>query len=79
MCHIVCVFDTDTGENIIRDDIMDQRLLENICKRDMPEIRCASDTKLEMSGTITVQLCTGELRNLVAFGVLDKVTMPVII
>lgn len=38
MNPVICVFDIGSGPNLIRDDGLDQRSLDNVPQRDMPEI-----------------------------------------
>lgn len=45
----------------------------------MPEIRSASDTRLDVSRAITLNPCLGGLLTKVAFGVVNKFTKPVLL
>lgn len=76
---IVCVFDTVTNPNLKRADFLEASWLDSIHQLNMPEMCSAFDTKLFLSGTITLHLMICESRTLVTFGVVDKLALPVLL
>lgn len=79
MRPIICVFDTGAGPKLIRDDVVNLSRLDCVRHGDMPEIRRAWDTRLNVSGTITLYLRMGESRTLVTFDVMDRLDVPVLL
>lgn len=79
MHSILCVFDTGAGLNLTSADVLDHRWLDIIRQSGMPESRSASDTRLVVSGILTLHLLAGELHTLVAFDVMDKLAVLVLI
>lgn len=57
---IVCVLDNKVGPNPITAGVTDTSRQDSFRKRDMPDIRSASDTSVRMSGTKTLHLCIGQ-------------------
>lgn len=59
MRPIVSTFDTDAGLDVTRADVLDRSSLAKIRQRNMPEIQSASDTKLVVTGIITLHRLMG--------------------
>lgn len=76
--QIICVFDTDTGPNLIETDVLYPGWLDSIRQRDRSNIRSASYANLDVSGTITTYLLMGESRTFVNFGVVNELVVPVL-
>lgn len=79
MSPIQCVFDTGTGTNLIRADVLDPIWLNSIRQRDMPDIRSASDTKFKVSGTITLLIRKGKSRTRVNFNAVNELVVPLLL
>lgn len=71
MSPIICVCDTEARPNLIRAHVLHPSWRDSICQCDMPDICSASDTKLKVSGTITLHRRMGESRICVNFGVVN--------
>lgn len=76
MRSITCVFDTGASPNLIR-AVSDPGWLDSIRQCDIPDIRSTPGTKLEVSETITLHLCMGELLTSVNYGVIKALEVPV--
>lgn len=76
---VVCAFDTGTGPHFIRTSVLDQSWLDNISQSNKPEIRGASDTRLILSGTLTIYRRSGKLRTRATFGTVDQLAVPVLL
>lgn len=48
------VFEAGAGPNLISGDVLNLSWLDGIRHRDMMDIRCESDTRLNVSGTTTL-------------------------
>lgn len=59
MRPVLRVFDTGTVPRLIRANVPDQKWLDNIRKRNMPEMLSAFNTKLDVSETVTIHLYVG--------------------
>lgn len=79
MSSIVCMSDTAASPNLIRIDVLDPNLYDNIRQGNMPDIHSAQDTKLKVSRTITFHLLMGESRARVNFGVVKKLVVPALL
>lgn len=79
MRPIVCIFDTGAGPNLIRADVLDTSGQGSIGQRDMLDIRNAFDTRLKVSGTITLHLGMGGSRTRVNFGFVNEQVVPVLL
>lgn len=77
MRPILFVLETGAGPSPIRANVLDQTWLNNIRHCLIPEARCASETKLIVSGTISLHLCMGESHVRVTCDVVDKRAIPV--
>lgn len=75
----ICVYDTGAVPDLIQADAIELSRLNSICQDNKPKIWCASDKKLTMSTAITLHLQIGETRTIVAFGIVDKYTVPVLL
>lgn len=73
------VHDAGPGSYLIKVKPLYQILLGSIHRSDMPEIRRASNTKLVVSRTITLQLRMGESCTRVTIGVVDKLAVSVLL
>lgn len=76
MSPVICVFDTNVGQNLIRPSVPDQNLLDKLCQRDVPEIGSASKTRNAVYETIILHLGRGEAHTRVTFGVADILAVP---
>lgn len=76
---VICVIDTGAGPILIQVDFLEPTWLDSVRQHDMPEIQSASNTKLTVSVTITVHLRMSESRTLVAFTVVEKLAVPVLL
>lgn len=74
-----CIIDTRAGPSLLRADILDQSWLNTIRQRSVSEIRVAQDIKLSLSATIIPHHFMGESRTRVAFDVVDKAAVPVLL
>lgn len=79
MRPIGCIFDIGVGSSLMTADLWDQIWLVNIRQRDLPEIRSAPDTKLVVSGIITIKLRMGISCTRVTFGVVDRLSVLVLL
>lgn len=79
MRSFACLFDDAAVLNLIRADVLVPIWLDSISKRNMPDIRSASDTELGVSGTITLHLCMGVWRTRVSLSVVKDLVVSVFI
>lgn len=79
MGPVVCIFDSSAGPDPMAADVQIQTWMNYIHDREMPEVGGASDTKLVMSGTVTLHLRMVESRTWLTFCVADKLIVPVLL
>lgn len=76
MRPIVCEFDTGTGPNLIRADILDNYCPDSIRKYNMPDMGSSSNTRLKVSETIILHPLIGEAHTRVNFGIVGELVVP---
>lgn len=68
---VVLLLDKGAGTDISCAEILDPSWLNSIRQCDIPDIRRASDSKLKVSVTITLDLLMDETRTQINFGAVD--------
>lgn len=75
---VSCVFDIGAGPDLINAVVLGQRWLKNLHQCDTLEIRGALNTRLAVTGTITLHLQLSKTRTRVSFSVVDRFAVPVL-
>lgn len=75
MRPVICVLDMSPGPNRIRAYVSDRSWLDSNRQRHLLDIHGASETKLLVSGTITVHLCLSESRTRISFSDVNKLVV----
>lgn len=79
MHPISCVFDSTAATNLIRVDFLEQSRLNSVHRRSMLEVQMASETRVPLFETNTLQLYMGEWCTRLIFGVRKKLSLLILL
>lgn len=75
----IYVFDTGTGPNLIRADMVELYWVRSVRVSEKPRLKGATSQHVETIGTIILHVFIGEAHVRVAFGILNSLVVSVLL